>query len=79
MDFVRYTKKNRRRNNVCTQTGVSTKDALLKLRVESDLKNRIMETAELKGMSASELTRLLWVNYFERVDKKAWMEETKDW
>lgn len=64
---------------MCTQTNVDTKDKLLKVRVPEKLKRRITQTANEKQKSASELTRLLWQNYFDKIDKIAWENEVKDW
>jgi len=64
---------------MCPQPVVDTNDTLLKLRINKKLKARIMDISKEKNKTASELTRLLWQDYFNRVDKKAWEEETKNW
>ncbi len=78
MDFTHYYGKHRRKNNVWTQTNVDTKNDLLKLRIDGKLKNRIMDLAKDKNKSASELTRLLWVDYFKKVDDRAWRDEVNN-
>lgn len=63
---------------VCPQTVVDTKDDLLKLRIEPALKKRIKELSKLKNKSASEMTRLLWQNYFKKYDELSWQQECKE-
>lgn len=64
---------------MCPQPTVDTKTEFLKLRLEPKLKARIKNLAEIKGKSASELTRLLWQDYFKKVDKIAWEKEVAEW
>ena len=78
-DFYPYKRKNKSKKLVCPQSTVSTKDDFLKLRIKSNMKTRIMELSKEKGKSASELTRLLWQHYFDKVDKKAWQKEMEKW
>jgi hypothetical protein len=37
-----------------------------------------MDLAKDKNKSASELTRLLWVDYFKKVDDRAWRDEVNN-
>ena len=58
---------------------VDTKDDLLKVRVPGDLKRKIMSRSQEVNKSASELTRILWQNYFDKFEAQQWAEETKNW
>lgn len=64
---------------MCPQPGVDTKNSILKLRLPEILKKRIMHLSNEKNKSASELTRLLWNDYFRKTDERAWKEEVSEW
>lgn len=79
MEFDYYYGKHRRKNKVWTQQKVDTKSDLLKVRIEPTLKKKIESRANDVGKSAAELTRILWKNYFEKLEQKLWAEEVKEW
>ncbi len=52
---------------------------ILRVRVNKKMKEQILTECKRLDLSVSELTRLLWIDYFKKVDEKTWKEETKDW
>ena len=58
---------------------VSTKDEIMKFRLTSEMKNKILEVVEEKGKSASELTRLLWEDYLTKKRNIEWQKEVEEW
>jgi len=62
-----------------TKIIVDTKTEILKIRISKNLKTKIKELSEAKGMSASEMTRKLWQNYFEKAEQTAWQKEVANW
>ena len=81
-DYYKYRSKRKdlhNGNSLCPHRIVDTKDVLLKVRLNQKLKYRIMELSKEKGLSASEMTRLLWIDYFKKVEDINWKEEIKDW
>jgi len=64
---------------VCPQNNVDTKTSILKLRIEPALKKRIKDLGLQKNKSASEMTRLLWEDYFKKADGFAWQKEVSQW
>ena len=78
MEFTHYYGRHKRKNNVCPQPVVDTNDDILKIRVPKNLKKKIMSRSEDVKKSASELTRILWQNYFEKFEARAWAEEVKN-
>ncbi|OGU55434.1 MAG: hypothetical protein A2V66_16805 [Ignavibacteria bacterium RBG_13_36_8] len=79
MGFTHYYGKHKRQKSLCPQRVMDTKDELLKVRMSNALKSRIKQLSREKKKSASELTRLLWQNYFVKIDKIAWENEVKEW
>lgn len=78
MEFTHYYGKHKRKNNVCPQLTVDTKDDLLKVRLPGNLKKKIMSRSQEVKKSASELTRILWQNYFDKFEAREWAEEVKN-
>lgn len=78
-EFRGYYGKHKAKNKMLSQQDVATKDNILRLRIDSKLKRRIAEISIEKNKSASELTRLLWQDYFNKLDEKLWQEEIKEW
>ena len=78
-EFRGYYGRHKRTNSVLPQQDVATKDNILRLRIDSKLKKCISELSVEKNKSASELTRLLWQDYFKKLDNKLWQEEIKEW
>lgn len=78
-EFYSYYNKNKYKKDVGTQKNLPTNNALLKLRLPEKLKKRIMELAQEKNKPASELTRVLWNYYFNRIDRIAWQKEVSEW
>lgn len=78
-EFQGYYGHHKRRNELLPQKNVATKDKILRLRIDNKLKTRISEISAEKNKSASELTRLLWQDYFKKLDNKRWQEEIKEW
>lgn len=74
-----YYKKNRYKNNVCTQSGVDTKDNIFKFRIKSELKNRIVEASKTKGISASKFVSDLIENHLNDIDEIEWQKEVTEW
>ncbi len=72
MEFTHYYGKHRKKDKVLPQLGVDTKTEILKLRVSPFLKKQIKELSEEKNKTVSEMTRLLWENYFNKVWQKEW-------
>jgi hypothetical protein len=80
-NFYNYRSKRKdfsKGKSMCTQSSC-TQDDLLKLRISGDMKTKIMNLAKEKNMSASEMTRLLWENYFKKKKDKAWQKEVEGW
>jgi post-segregation antitoxin (ccd killing protein) len=71
-EFIKYRSK---RNKSTSQNKSVARYPVIRSRVSVELKSRILEVAEEKGLSVSEMTRLLWEDYLEKKFQKEWQEE----
>jgi post-segregation antitoxin (ccd killing protein) len=79
-EFIKYRSKRNKstsQNKSVAQNVVAQKERypVIRSRVSVELKSRILEVAEEKGLSVSEMTRLLWEDYLEKKFQKEWQEE----
>ena len=80
MEFTHYYGKYKQKNTCVAQSNVAqNKTNVLRARMDNNLYNKIKEKCLETGKGEGELTRLLWMDYFKKIENKAWQEETKDW
>ena len=77
--YKRKTKKTMPHNDVVAQESVAQKYPVVRSRVSKELKIKITLLTKETEKSESELTRLLWENYFKKKEDKAWQEEVNNW
>jgi ABC-type phosphate/phosphonate transport system substrate-binding protein len=69
-EFTHYYGSHARHKRVVAQSSVAQKYPLVRSRVPADLKTKITKRAiELKS-NESKLTRILWEDYFKKLDEK---------
>lgn len=79
-EFRLYSHKRKYVKPLVAQTFVAQKRyPVIRARVSAELESRIKNVAEEKGLSISEMTRILWENYLEKKFQKEWREEVNQW
>jgi hypothetical protein len=77
VEFIKYRKKSKAVKKLVAQNSVAQKYPLVRSRVPAELKSRIIKRAiELKS-NESKLTRILWEDYFKKLDDKRMSEEMR--
>lgn len=77
MEFTHYYGKHRHCNTRVIHEPVLQKKTL-QVRLSGELWNRINARCKEVGNTPSELTRILWMAYFEKLDTKRQKEDVED-
>lgn len=78
MEFTHYYGKHRRKNRVVVQP-VVVQSKVFQNRIGGELRTRIENKVKETGKTFSELDKLLWRDYFRKLDDVAWQKEVEGW
>lgn len=81
MEFTHYYGKYKHQNRRVAQNIVPQRKCypVIRARVNVELEAKILEVAEEKRMSVSEMTRKLWEDYLEKKFQKEWKAEVSEY
>jgi hypothetical protein len=77
LEFTHYYGRHKRQNNTVLHINV-IQGKIFPVRIGGELRNRIEKRVRETDKDFSKLTRLLWEDYFKKLDDVAWQKELKE-